>query len=81
VIGDELCTNCGAPRSKHSLASHRPVLLCPPRADGKVPIVAGHAIVDMDMVEHRAITKPVIEWVDPPRPPYIPTFASHLVKR
>lgn len=61
---NEKCRNCGAPRSAHRPAKNGG-LDCPPRADGRVPIVVGHDIVGMDDADHCAITAPRIEWRDP----------------
>lgn len=80
MLVDEICDSCGAVRSEHKPGPNGP-LTCPPRADGKIPVVVGHDIVGMDYANHRAVTRPRIEWQDPPRPPYIPTIAAHLVRK
>lgn len=66
-MSDEPCTNCGALRSAHTPNVTRGGLDCPPRADGKVPVVIGHRVVGMDHDNHCAVTVPEIEWRDPPK--------------
>jgi hypothetical protein len=74
---DANCTTCGAPRSKHTPAPNGG-LDCPPRADGKVPVVVGSEIVGMDSANHCAITRPKIEWRAPSAPPREPISPSLL---
>lgn len=62
---DEPCTNCGALRSTHTRNRDNGGLDCPPRADGKVPVIAGYDIIGMDELNHCPITKDRVEWVDP----------------
>lgn len=79
VVSDDICCACGALRSRHYPSEGGP-LTCPARADGKVPFVVGHDIVDMDYENHCPVMQPRIEWCDPWKL-RIPTFAVHLVRR
>jgi hypothetical protein len=67
AMTDETCRNCGAPRSKHVPNEKNGGLDCPPRADGKIPVVVGRRIMDMDYDNHCAISVDVIEWRDASR--------------
>ncbi len=66
-MADEICTRCGAPKSQHTPATNGG-LDCPPRADGRMPIIHRDAIVGMDYANHCPVYGERVEWVDPPPP-------------
>lgn len=57
----EKCTNCGARRDAHTPAANGG-LDCPPRADGKVPVVTGHRHISYAVDEVHQVD--IIEWRD-----------------
>jgi hypothetical protein len=65
---DEPCRSCGARFDAHKKARNGGYD-CPPREDGKVPVVVGSEIIGMDYDNHCAISAPKIEWVDPSATP------------
>lgn len=60
----EKCSNCGARRDAHTPAENGG-LDCPPRADGKVPMVVGQSSVSYAVDE--VYTRDRIEWQNPKR--------------